>query len=152
MEPYERLDEAMEARRLQLRVNWRQLADAAGISYTALRAIRRGDYRPTALTARGLDEALQWTPGSVFAILDGGDLTNLEDARPEAGEPAGEEPADLAEELSLAQRLLSATIREMKLSPEEADEVWRRVRLELERSHGDKSGETPQARRNPRAG
>ena len=43
MKPHERLDEAMNQRRLELRLNWRQLADAAGISYTALRAIRRGD-------------------------------------------------------------------------------------------------------------
>jgi transcriptional regulator with XRE-family HTH domain len=152
MEPYQRLDEAMDARRLQLRLNWRQLADAAGISYTALRAIRRGDYRPTALTSRGLDEALRWTPGSAAAVLDGGHHTNLEDVRPERSDPMDEEPAELAEDLGLAQRLLAATVREMKLSPDEADEVWRHVRLELERSHGDEPGDTPQERRNPRAG
>lgn len=78
MEPFERLDEAMNRRRLTLRMNWRQVADAAEISYTALRAIRRGEYRPTELTAQALDHALQWAPGSVYAILDGGDPTPLE--------------------------------------------------------------------------
>ncbi|MFH9011194.1 helix-turn-helix domain-containing protein [Streptomyces sp. NPDC017943] len=79
MEPSERLDQAMNARRLELRMNWRQVAEAAGISYTALRAIRRGDYRPTELTAQALDMALQWRPGSVHAVLAGGDAAPASD-------------------------------------------------------------------------
>lgn len=73
--PHERLDRAMNERRLQLRprLNWRQVAEAANISYTALRAIRRGAYRPAELTALALDEALQWGHGSVYALLDGGE-------------------------------------------------------------------------------
>lgn len=72
-EPYERLDSAMNARRLDLRMNWREVSTAAGISYEALRGIRRGDYRPSELTARALDDALRWERGSVEAILAGGD-------------------------------------------------------------------------------
>lgn len=74
-EPFERLDEAMGRRRLELRLNWRQMAERAGCSYTALRAIRRGEYRPAELTALGIDDALGWAHGSVYAILDGGEPT-----------------------------------------------------------------------------
>lgn len=77
-EPYERLDRAMNARRLDLRMNWRELSEAAGISYEALRGIRRGDYRPSELTARALDEALRWERGGVEAILAGGDATPMD--------------------------------------------------------------------------
>ncbi|WP_432589974.1 helix-turn-helix transcriptional regulator [Streptomyces sp. HD1123-B1] len=143
MKPFERLDQAMSGRRLQLRMNWRQVSEAAGISYTALRAIRRGDYRPTELTARGLDEALHWAPGSVGTILEGGEPTpaEAEDAplATRAPYPEGEKKprvtSTLSEELELARRLLLATVRELGLSPEEADEAWRQVRLDIEQSH-----------------
>lgn len=68
-EPHERLNEAMNARRRELRMQWNQLAAAAGVSAEALRAIRRGDYSPSDLTALRLDEAFQWEPGSVERIL-----------------------------------------------------------------------------------
>lgn len=58
------------------------------MSYTALRAIRRGEYRPTELTALALDEALQWEPGSVYAVLGGGEPVPL----PLEGEGVGEDP------------------------------------------------------------
>jgi DNA-binding XRE family transcriptional regulator len=153
MEPFERLDAAMNEQRLRLRMNWRQMAEVAGISYTALRAIRRGAYRPTELTARGLDEALQWAPGSVLSILDGGDPVPIEDAPPPAtaAEPGAGRPG-LAAELELAQRLLAATVREMGLTPREADEVWRHVRLEIELTHQSGEGDTSGNARNDRTG
>ncbi|MGW4030787.1 helix-turn-helix domain-containing protein [Streptomyces sp. NPDC004838] len=143
-EPYERLDKAMNERRLTLRMNWREVAEAAGISYTALRAIRRGKYRPTELTALRLDEALQWAQGSTFTILGGDDLPSGED------EEQGDE--ELTEELELAQRLLAATIREMNLSPEEADAVWRRVRPEIVATHRSTKGDGSEKPRNQRTG
>lgn len=71
-EPHERLSQAMNDRRLDLRMRWTEIAAAAKISAEALRAIRRGSYRPSELTARRLDEVLGWTPGSVERILSGG--------------------------------------------------------------------------------
>ncbi len=70
-EPHERLNEAMNRRRLDLRMNWREVSTAAGVSYEALRSIRRGDYRPSEITARALDDALQWPHGTVEAVLEG---------------------------------------------------------------------------------
>lgn len=143
MKPFERLDEAMNRRRLELRMNWRELAEAADISYTALRAIRRGSYRPTELTAQALDLALQWAPGSVYAVLDGGEATPLgpqpsgQDAEGRAygPAPAGSTDPTLRQELELASRLMAAQVRELGLSPDEAAEAWRRAQEQIRRSH-----------------
>lgn len=72
--PHKRLEQAMKERRLDLGMNWRELAARAGISYEALRSIRRGDYRPSDITARGLDDALGWARGTTLAYLDDADL------------------------------------------------------------------------------
>lgn len=74
-EPHKRLDDALSDRRLDLGMRWNQVAQAAGVSPEALRAIRRGSYRPSPDTARALDNALRWEPGSVQAVLDGGEPT-----------------------------------------------------------------------------
>ncbi|MDQ0829502.1 hypothetical protein QF032_001346 [Streptomyces achromogenes] len=151
-EPHERLDAAMSERRLELRLNWREVATMAGITYEALRGIRRGDYKPAELTARGLDDALQWVPGSVLAILQGGHPRPAVEVNTEAVQPDAAELPPLDEELSLAQRLLAATLREMRLSPEDADEVWRRVRLDIEATHRSQRGGTSHDDRNDRTG
>ena len=77
--PDNRLDLAMDARRLSLNLEWRDLAKAAGVSYETLRALRRaGNAAP--LTKRRVEEALRWKPGSVDAVLAGGQPTPV---RPE---------------------------------------------------------------------
>ncbi len=157
MKPFERLDEAMNRRRLQLRMNWRELAEAAGISYTALRAIRRGTYRPTELTAQDLDRALQWEPGSVYAVLDGGEATPIGAQAPheraadtQADSPgetgrATEMPLTLNQELELAARLMAAQVRELGLSPDEAAEAWRRAQERIALSHRPTGHAEPEA-------
>ncbi|MDX3748693.1 hypothetical protein [Streptomyces sp. AK08-02] len=148
-QPHERLDKAMSARRLELRLNWRELARDAQISYEALRAIRKGDYRPAELTARTLDEALQWAPGSVYAILDGGEAVTVEmqtaidraaseyaDSRAAAREAEARQTAPtLDQELELAARLMAAQIRELGLSPADAEEAWRRAYHKIVQAH-----------------
>ncbi|WP_171111288.1 MULTISPECIES: helix-turn-helix domain-containing protein [unclassified Streptomyces] len=130
-EPHERLDEAMSQRRLELRMNWREVSQAAGISYEALRAVRRGDYRPAELTARGLDEALRWAPGSVYAILNGGEPTPLEavSERDETSKPPA--PAGLSPSEAL-RRVVRSSAKELGVTPEGVDEVMRLVRRDLE--------------------
>jgi transcriptional regulator with XRE-family HTH domain len=140
MKPFERLDEAMNRRRLELRMNWRELAEAADISYTALRAIRRGAYRPTELTAQDLDRALQWEPGSVYAILDGRDAIpsgeeRVADQAGDAPSHHGTAPPTLEQELELAARLMAAQVRELGLSPDDAAEAWRRATERIRESH-----------------
>lgn len=152
MKPFERLDEAMNRRRLELRMNWRELAQAADISYTALRAIRKGNYRPTELTARALDEALRWMPGSVYAVLDGGEPTPVEAQA--ATEPKVDQHANgrtaagaptLEQELELAARLMAAQVRELGLSPDEAAEAWRRAQERIAQSHPSAAQPEPEA-------
>lgn len=129
-EPFERLDDAMNRRRIHLRMNWREVADAAGISYTALRAIRKGDYRPTELTARGLDDALQWAPGSVYAILDGGDPSPLKagPTKPPSRETRETSPLSPSEAL---RRMVRASARELGMTAGDVDEAMRLARQDL---------------------
>lgn len=77
-EPYERLDEALDERRVDLDLTWRELADAARMSEPALRAIRRGTYTPSRRTKRRLEQAMNWQPGSIDAIFEGGEPTDVE--------------------------------------------------------------------------
>jgi transcriptional regulator with XRE-family HTH domain len=146
MKPFERLDQAMNRRRLELRMNWRELAEAAGISYTALRAIRRGGYRPTELTARGLDEALHWAPGSVHTVLDGGEPSLLGvQAPPKVPEGASSTTPSLKEKLELAGRLMAAQVRELDLSPDEAAEAWQLAQERITRAHEAATQSPPEA-------
>lgn len=71
------LGEAINRRRLDLDMTWRDVERAASLSYEGLRGIRRGDRNPSALTARHLEDALQWEHGSVEAVLDGGEPTPM---------------------------------------------------------------------------
>ncbi|MCM8550026.1 hypothetical protein [Streptomyces sp. STCH 565 A] len=144
-EPHELLDEAMTERRLELRMNWRQLAEAADISYEALRAIRRGDYRPAELTARGLDEGLRWALGSVYAVLDGRKPVRLEDhAQQAAGTPETATPA-LTEEVEVARRAIAALVDALKLTPEQAEEAFRRVQTDIVRTRTGEGADEPPA-------
>ena len=75
-----RLATLMEERRAELRLRWRDVADLGGVSYEVIRAVRNGTGEIRTLTQRGIEDGLQWAPGSVRAVLEGGD------PRP-AGEP-----------------------------------------------------------------
>lgn len=66
-----RRDEAMNRRRLELGMTWRQVAAAARISYETLRAVRKGDTAGGELTLSSIEKALHWSPGS-FAVVDRG--------------------------------------------------------------------------------
>jgi hypothetical protein len=74
-EARERLAEFMDRRRIDLRLTWREVADAGGISYEALRAARNGVGDIRSLTQAGVEDGLQWEHGSVARILAGGDPT-----------------------------------------------------------------------------
>ena len=75
-----RLDAAMDARRLDLHLSWRDVAREADISYETLRAVRRGENSPSPLTTRDIERALHWAAGSVDAVLGGSDPDPLEGA------------------------------------------------------------------------
>lgn len=71
----ERLASLMDDRRIDLRLTWRQVAERAGLSYEAVRALRAGDEgNPDRLTMRKVDGALEWEPGTIEATLSGSPL------------------------------------------------------------------------------
>lgn len=130
-EPHERLDEAMNQRRLELRLKWRDLANAAGITYEALRAIRRGESRPTEFTARALDEVLRWAPGSVYAILNGGEPTPLEAAAEQGRTSKPPAPSGFSPSEAL-RRVVRSSAKDLGVTPEGFDEAVRLARQDLE--------------------
>lgn len=77
MRQHKRLDDAIGDRRLQRSLSWGQLAAAVGVSESGLRNIRRGRNEPSPLTKHRIERALHWADGSIDAILDGGDPTEL---------------------------------------------------------------------------
>ena len=99
---HQRLDELMRDRRFVLGMRtWRALSERAGISYETLRAVRAGG-NPGEATADGLERALRWQPGSIRAILAGGEPTTyVEAADRQALERDYQDPAVA----KLAQRL-----------------------------------------------
>ncbi|HLL34235.1 MAG TPA: helix-turn-helix transcriptional regulator [Streptomyces sp.] len=115
---HERLDAAMEARRVDLGLNWKQLAGKAGIAYETLRAIRRGTFAPSAVNQRRLENALGWRPGSIAAVMKGG-VPELADQAAPQSRPSGsaEDPRVAAMVTLLA-----------SLPPEAQAEVLERMR------------------------
>lgn len=81
----DRLNALVEERRLSLGITWRELARSAGVSYEAVRALRRGPGGIAELTARKLDRALQWQGGSIAAIISGDPAAPAELPQPERG-------------------------------------------------------------------
>jgi transcriptional regulator with XRE-family HTH domain len=90
---HERLDAAIKDRRLELGLSWKEVARAADISEATLRAIRNGANEPSDLTARGIERALGWAPGSVERILSGGrpGVAHTASARPSPSASATDE-------------------------------------------------------------
>lgn len=77
------LEAAIQRRRVELRMSWRDVSTAAGMSYEGLRAIRKGDRHPNPVTKGRIEDALQWSPGSVDAVLAGGGPTPEQSERPD---------------------------------------------------------------------
>jgi hypothetical protein len=86
-----RLAELMDERRGELRLRWRDVADAGGISYEVVRAVRNGGGEIRLLTQRGIEDGLRWEQGSVRAILAGGDPVPLTPAAEDVLPPMSED-------------------------------------------------------------
>ena len=97
----QRLNDAMDARRVALGRTWRDVANRGGISYETLRAARNGNGDIPALTQAALERGLGWPAGAVRAVLDG------RDGRPVPAAVVRERQLDAAEE-----RIVMATNEE----------------------------------------
>lgn len=80
-EARDRLADAMNRRRVQLRLRWREVAERAGVDASTLRRIRAGQLTLTDFVTEGIELALEWERDSVKAILDDGDPTPREEVR-----------------------------------------------------------------------
>lgn len=151
-DPLLRLAQYLERRIVALTLEYAEVCRRAGISDETLGKIRKG-HKARGSTYSKLERALEWQQGSIASILNGGEPAEVE-SRPGAGGPddaeSEQDTPTLSQELALASRILSATVREIGLSPDEAEEAWRRARLEIERTHKartrDEEGRTPQGR------
>lgn len=143
-EPYVRLAQYIERRISVLALEYAEVCRRAGISDETLGKIRKGMRARTA-TYLKLERALEWAQGSISAIIAGGEPTSW------GGRTDRSEAPSLSQELDLAARLLTATVKEMNLSPEEADEVWAQVRAQILADHEStpvrKDSDTPDHRR-----
>jgi hypothetical protein len=79
-----RLAELVKNRRLELRTSVRAAATTAGIARDTWTGLEEATRRTAETNYAGIEHALQWAPGSVAAILDGGEpaITNTSPARP----------------------------------------------------------------------
>lgn len=81
------LDAATNARRLELDLTWKQVAERAGMTEFHLQRIRAGKVRLTERAASKIDRALEWEHGSTQDALDGGEPRPLRRDRLTAGSP-----------------------------------------------------------------
>ena len=70
----DRLDAVMEQRRLELNLEWRDIAQRGGLAYETLRALRRTG-KASPLSKRRIETGLLWAAGSIDTVLSGGDPT-----------------------------------------------------------------------------
>ncbi len=70
--PRERLAQLLEDRRLDLDMDWTEIAEGAGISTETLRQIRFGS-GGSARTFRNIEKVVGWARGSIANTLDGGE-------------------------------------------------------------------------------
>lgn len=115
-----RLAEQMEQRRLELRLTWREVSEAGGISYEVIRNLRNGRGAGiAALTKRGIDRGLQW--------LEGCGVDNILAGRPPLPAALGPVPP-----------VIENFVREMGVEP--ADPAVVAIRQEINRAelaHGE---------------
>ena len=136
------LDLAMAERSLHVRKRWVDIAREAGITTSALSGIRRGEYRPSAHTARALEDALGWEHGSIEAILNGGEPTVKAVRVTEAAEPDEGQAPETGNEptLSEVRRRLSELTAEVKELQRRDAERERQIADEIERLRGQQPG------------
>lgn len=122
----------MEERRQALGMTWAKVASEAGITVETLRAMRRGNNEPSALSKRGLERALHWKPDSINRVLTGRDPIPLPDGgalpapEPEAAGTATppDDEADTAASPHIA-KLLEKVNQRLEELTEEIQELRR---------------------------
>jgi hypothetical protein len=99
--PADHLDKVMEERRLDLDLEWNDVATAAQISPANLRSIRKGKTQPQPLTARRIERVFGWKAGSFDAVKAGGEPTLADEESKPTPEPSLHELAEQMKTLRL---------------------------------------------------
>lgn len=73
----QRLDTLIDRRRLDRGLRWKDVADEVGVTQQTLLEARKGR-QLSDLTASGIERFMEWQPGSVHRVLDGGDPIDKE--------------------------------------------------------------------------
>ncbi|MGI5155759.1 helix-turn-helix domain-containing protein [Microbispora sp. CA-102843] len=124
---------ALESRAEQLRLTWDAVADRAGMSVAHLRRIRKGETPITSQMAAGLEEALKLQPGSIDALLAGGAITPLPEARKSLAQLLVERGIVTPDEVTLSDEVvdpeISAIMEMDELSEEAKDNFLRAYQL-----------------------
>lgn len=102
------LGEVMEERRLDLDLEWNDVAAAAQISPANLRSIRKGKTNPQPLTTRRIERVFRWKAGSLDAVRNGGQPV------PEDATPSDVRAEPTLHELAEQMRALREEIEELR--------------------------------------
>lgn len=78
-----RVNRALEARRAQVRLEWREVASNGGIAYETLRLARKTG-RMSETTKAAIERGLGLEYGSIDQVVSGGEVTPKATARPRA--------------------------------------------------------------------
>lgn len=130
-----RLSEAMERRRLELRMKWTQVAERADLSQAGLGAIRRGERSPSPLTKARIEHAFEWTPGSVDAIQAGGEPTPAGGGESQAVLELLAEHRNLTDSLAELDSIGAKNTAAYKILAEELEQITVRLRQVDRRGH-----------------
>lgn len=94
-----RLGSLIRQRRLELRLSEREAVKLAAIARNTWSGAEKGRTRTAEHNWPGIEQALRWAPGSIEAILAGGEPTIEESQRPPSRVPTGDELADEIERI-----------------------------------------------------
>jgi hypothetical protein len=128
-EARERLASRMDDRRLELGLRWRDVAEAGGISYEALRDVRNGTRGIRRLTEHAIEVGLQWAAGSVQGILADRDPAAVGSEPEPVTTTASVTPAPMAADAD-ADAMESAVVT--AALPRREREVWAEMRASLQ--------------------
>ncbi|MEV4033463.1 helix-turn-helix domain-containing protein [Streptomyces umbrinus] len=139
------LDQAMEQRRIELNMSWKEVAAAAGVSVETITALRKGRTNArnaNPLTKRGIERGFQWEAGGFDDALDGRAPTPLGGR---TGGASSSAPLIVgAYSREQAQRIIGAALE--GLPPEEQLKLLQQMRENLaaqqEQQH-KKDGQSP---------
>lgn len=135
--PAARLDRIMDARRLELDLDWKEVADLAGISVQTLDVVRKGK-NSTVRTKRKIDRALQWVPGEGVEAISAGREPTPDDRLTE--------PEQLTKRSTLEELAARVAATEQEISALRAERISANkeidaLRAELRRTRHDSTGQ-----------